>query len=89
MIDITDFETPNHHAWNMLEGYKHAHEKESTLTYILNECIKANNLWHTIKTIHTHSTMVEDGLLERVSDYEYQLTKKSIGLLYSQYGKES
>jgi len=86
-MNINDFEKPKKHPFGMLEGYNHAYEKESVLTVILRKCIEINN-FTAIKTVHNHPTMVSDGLLEKIADRKYKLTKKSIGLLYSQYAKK-
>ncbi len=84
-MQVTDFVMPDKHPFGMLQGYQHAAEKESVLAIILRECVQAGD-FIPIKTVHEHPTMVSDGLLEEV-DGKYKLTKKAIGLLYSQYAR--
>ena len=71
----------------MLEGYEHAYEKESTLTFILSKCIEKGK-FQSVEAKVDHSDMVTDGLLEDAGKQKYKLTNKSIGLLFSYYGKE-
>jgi len=86
-MKVEDFETPTNHPFGMLNGFDHASEKESMLVYILAQCIKANDLNATIEFMRDQSEMVNDGLLVQQGEHEYRLTKKSLGLLYSVYGK--
>lgn len=81
---ISDFVKPTEHPFNMLRGYENAYQKESVLAFVLSKCIDAHD-FAAVETKHEHPTMVEDGLLERVGERKYKLTKKSIGLLYSHY----
>lgn len=85
-MNVDLFVRPTSHPFNMLEGYTNASEKESVLAWILRECIDAGD-WVVVKTTHNHSTMVLDGLLERVTERQYRLTEKSKGLLYTQFHK--
>lgn len=87
-MNIKDFNAPTAHPFDLLPGYKNAYEKESVLQYILSRCIEAGE-FIAVETIHDHHTMVTDGLLEEIGDREYKLTTKAIGLLYSQYGRQS
>ena len=87
-MDINSFNEPIEHPWQMLEGYKHATEKETLMSLILSECIEAGDLDKVIMTEYSHPTMVDDGLLERVGEKRYKLTRKGKGLLYTVYGKE-
>lgn len=88
MLTINDFEIPTQHPYSMLQGYSHASEKEEILALLLIWCHTENDLQASKVFIHSHPTMVEDGLLEETGEKTYKLTKKSIGLLYSVYGKE-
>lgn len=85
-MNINDFEKPSNHPYGMLRGYENANEKEAMLAWMLIKCIEAGDFC-MIETKHDHPTMVEDGLLEKVADKNYRLTKKAIGLLYSQYAR--
>lgn len=90
MLKIEDFQEPKIHPYEMLRGYNNASEKESLLAFILGENIKSSK-FEPVKTKYSHPTMVEDGLLidnSTDTEHKYSLTKKSIGLLYSVYGKE-
>jgi predicted transcriptional regulator len=87
-MDINSFNEPTKHPFEMLDGYKHACEKESIMRIILTKCIEAGNLDETVTTKYSHPTMVDDGLLERVGKRRYRLTRKGKGLLYTVYGKE-
>ena len=87
-MNINDFNCPTKHPYNMCSGYANAYEKESLLVYILMQCIGAGSITAVIETKYHHDTMVKDGLLEQIGeDRKYRLTPKSIGLLYSFYGK--
>lgn len=88
MLTIDNFEVPTQHPYGMLQGYSHASEKEQILALLLTWCHTENDLLASKEFIHSHPTMVEDGLLEEVAERTYKLTKKSIGLLYSVYGRE-
>jgi hypothetical protein len=86
-MQVSDFNSPTFHPFGMLGGIvNHASEKESVLAFMLVKCIQNGN-FDAVETTHEHPSMVEDGLLEKVGDRLYKLTKKSIGLLYTQYGK--
>lgn len=87
-MDINSFNEPTEHPWQMLEGYKHATEKETVMHIVLKGCFEAGNLDEPVTTKHSHPTMVDDGLLERVGEKRYKLTRKGKGLLYTVYGKE-
>jgi hypothetical protein len=88
-MNINDFrQPPLPHPYGMLEGYSHACEKETVLRVILEECIEKDDLDATVEMRFSHPTMVTDGLLEEVGEKQYKLTKKAIGLLYSQFFKE-
>lgn len=87
-MDINSFNEPTEHPFEMLDGYKHAMEKESVMRIILEKCFEAANLDEAVTTKHSHPTMVDDGLLERVGERQYRLTRKGKGLLYTVYGKE-
>jgi hypothetical protein len=86
MIKITDFEKPKVHPFGLLEGYENASEKESVLEFMLTKAIERKT-FSPIATSYDHPDMVECGLLVQTGFKEYALTKKSIGLLYSVYGK--
>ena len=86
-LTIDDFVKPEAHPYGLLEGYRQAFEKENVLAIALKKCIELNAINATFETIHNHPTMVNDGLLTKVSDRRYCLTRKSIGLLFSRYGK--
>lgn len=91
MLTPKDFNVPTSHPFGMLSGKvsSHTSEKESVLAYILGLSIEANpDSWEFVQTSNSHPTMVSDGLLVQ-DDGEnlYKLTKLSIGLLYSFYGK--
>lgn len=73
----------------MLQGYSHASEKETILALLLTWCHTEKDLFTPYEFIHDHPSMVDDGLLEHVEGTTYKLTTKSIGLLYSVYGKGS
>ena len=88
MLTANDFGPVTQHPYGMLEGYQNASEKESTLAFILSEALKAGDLNTAVNTTHNHPDMVGYGLLIEVSEREYRLSKKAIGLLYSVYGKE-
>lgn len=93
MLKTTDFKIPTEHPGDMLAGYEHAFEKESVLVFILKKCIENGTFEMSIESEYDHPTMVTDGLLKKVeilgrSGNYYHLTKKSLGLLYSVYGKE-
>lgn len=83
-MQISDFTEPKSHPFGMLSGYEHASEKESVLAFMLSKCVEAGD-FVAVTTTHSHPTMVSDGLLEEAGDHQYKLTKKAIGLLYSQY----
>lgn len=85
-ITISDFHRPADRPWGMLQGYERAAEKESVLATILLACIEAGD-FVPVGTRYKHPSMVSDGLLEETTE-GYKLTKKSIGLLYSIYGKD-
>ena len=85
-MNITDFEEPKAHPFDLLHGYNNAYEKEGMLAFLLSKCIQAGK-FKAVETIHSHPTMVDDGLLEQVGERKYKLTKKAIGLLYSRYAK--
>lgn len=88
-MDINkDFIRPDKHPFGILVGYQNAFEKESVLSLIFRNAWKNDNLYEACKTIHEHPTMVEDGLLEEVEPRLYRLTTKSIGLLFSVYGRK-
>jgi len=84
-VNISEFRRPESVPIGLLEGYRHAFEKETVLAIILGKCIEAGG-FVAVETKHDHPKMVEDGLLEKVGDREYKLTKKAIGLLYGEYG---
>jgi len=86
-MNIDNFETPNKHPYGMLDGYNHAYEKERNLVYMLIKCLQEQDIYAKIKFNCNHSDMVNEGLLTDCGDNVYQLTKKSVGLLYSVYGK--
>jgi hypothetical protein len=93
MLKTTDFNVPAEHPGDMLAGYEHAFEKKYVLVFILKKCIENGTFEMSIETKHSHPTMVTDGLLKKFavlgrSGNYYHLTKKSLGLLYSVYGKE-
>ena len=83
-MNISDFRVPTEHPYNMLEGYQAAFEKEGVLAWILRACIESD-CFQAVETKHSHPTMVEDGLLEKVAPKKYLLTEKAKGLLYSVY----
>ena len=85
-MNIKDFAEPKQHPFCLLSSYKDAYEKEGMLAFILGECVKAGSFC-AIATKYDHPDMVNDGLLEKAGDKSYKLTTKSIGLLYSVYGK--
>jgi len=85
-ITISDFNTPKDHPWGMLQGHDKAAEKESVLAAILLACVEAGG-FIPVGTRYKHPSMVSDGLLDETPE-GYTLTKKSIGLLYSVYGKQ-
>lgn len=87
MLTAKDFDMTGkyEHPYEMLDGYKHATEKEATLVYILQECAFFGDLNATITVHHQHPDMVDDGLLVAISDYEYKLTDKAIELLHKYY----
>jgi hypothetical protein len=87
LMDIKLFDTPSKHPYGMLEGYKNASEKESVLAVILTKCIEAG-VFVAVETVHSHPSMVEDGLLKEVGECKYTLTTKAMGLLFSVYGRE-
>ncbi len=87
-ISITAFNKPAAPPIEMLTGYRAGYEKETTLGQILITCIENQDLACAVTTKYEHPTMVEDGLLEKVGDYQYRLTAKAIELLYSVYGKK-
>jgi len=86
-MKTTDFEKPTKHPYSMLRGYENAHEKESILAYMLNKSIEQGS-FKPLNFKYKHPTMVSDGLLKEQGEKMYQLTKKSLGLLYSIYGKD-
>jgi hypothetical protein len=89
-MDINkDFVRPDKHPFDMLDGYRNAYEKESVLLLIFRNAWKSDNISQPCETQHEHPSMVEDGLLEEVEPHFYRLTTKSIGLLYSVYGRKS
>ncbi len=69
-MNIEQFIQPKQHPFDMLRGYRYASEKEQTLTFILQECIRNGN-FEPIKTQHDYSDMVADGLLIRTNEKEY------------------
>ena len=83
-MDISDFVIPNHHPHEMLNGYAHAYEKESFLAFMLKRSIDAGG-FVGIQTMDNEDDMVELGLLDKTGEQEYKLSKKAIGLLYTQY----
>lgn len=85
-MNTNDFKKPDAHPYGLLSGYTNASEKENVLAWMLVDCIEKGSLETVHDSKHSHPTMVEDGLLEEVSERKYKLTKKSIGLLYSVYG---
>jgi len=85
MLNITQFNKPTKHPFEMLDGYKNAYEKELTLTHILAKCIEAGD-FIPIKTKGRHSDLVYDGLLSEHKT-KYELTEKAKTLLYGFYGK--
>lgn len=87
-MNVSLFTAPTVHPFGLLRSYDNASEKESTLAYILIECIKAG-AFVSVPTIHDHTDMVKDGLLIAEDGKRYRLTTKAIGLLYSVYGKEA
>lgn len=84
-LTVNDFNKPTARPWNMLQGYEHAAEKENVLAMILTACIEAGD-FIPVGTRYKHPSMVSDGLLDETPE-GYTLTTKSIGLLYSVYGK--
>lgn len=88
MLTIDNFTEPKDHPYGLLQGYSHASEKESILALLLTHCLVEKDLYASKEFVYEHPTMVEDGLLEQTGNRTYRLTKKSIGLLYSVYGKE-
>lgn len=86
-MNTDNFESPNKHPYGMLDGYNHAYEKESLLAYMLVKCLQEQDLYAQIKLNYNHPDMVNEGLLTDCGDNFYQLTKKSISLLYAVYGK--
>ena len=89
MLNINNFEIPTQHPYGMLQGYSHASEKEEVLASLLIWGHTKNDLFAPKEFIHSHPTMVKDGLLEQVKGTTYKLTTKSVKLLYSVYGKGS
>jgi len=87
-MDINSFNEPTEHPWQMLEGYKRAVEKETVMRIVLAGCFEAGSLDEAVTTRCSHPTMVDDGLLERIGEKQYKLTRKGKGLLYMVYGKE-
>lgn len=87
MLTIKDFQISQEHPWGMLDGYKNAMEKEAVLQSILSQCVEQKDLKTAGFTIYRHPAMVKDDLLEEVK-IGYKLTVKSLGLLYSVYGKQ-
>jgi hypothetical protein len=86
-ITIDDFNRPEDRPWGMLRGYERAAEKENVLAAILLTCVEAGD-FIPVGTKYKHPTiMVSDGLLEETPQ-GYMLTKKSLGLLYTVYGKD-
>lgn len=83
-MQISDFVMPTEHPMGMLSAYSEAYQKEGVLAFILGKCIESGG-FVPVKTKYEHPAMVADGLLERTGDFEYKLTKKAIGLLYSHY----
>ena len=86
-MNTDSFEIPNKHPYGMLDGYDYAYEKESLLAYMLVKSLQEQNLYAKVKLNCNHSDMVKDGLLYDYGDNVYQLTKKSVGMLYGVYGK--
>lgn len=87
-MDIDLFNRPKEHPFGMLEGYKHALEKEVLLARILTTCVNAGS-WEIVETAFEHPTMVQDGLLEQHGPRQYSLTEKAKGLLYAHFHKEN
>ena len=83
MLNITQFNKPTEHPFEMLDGYTNAYQKELTLTHILTKCIEVGD-FIPIETKGGHSDLVYDGLLKT----KYELTEKAKTLLYGFYGKE-
>ena len=89
MLTIDNFNEPTEHPYELLQGYSQAGEKETVLMLLLQYCYAEGDLYAAKEFQYSHPTMVEDGLLEEVGERTYKLTKKSIGLLYSVYGKDN
>lgn len=87
-IRLETFRDPEGHPAGMLDGCSRAFEKESLLTILLSECIKAGD-WLPVKVDRRHSSMEEDGLLYYAGHGEYVLSRKAKGLLYAIFGKEA
>jgi hypothetical protein len=83
-----DFEKPEKHPYGMLEGYINGYEKESVLAFIFKNSWLHDFMYQPCEMKYNHSSMVEDGLLDEVAPLTYRLTTKSVGLLFTIYGRK-
>lgn len=86
-LTIQDFNMPDRHPFGMLEGQKHACEKEGFLAWMLKQSIERGG-FIGIETKANEDSFAEDGYLEKVGPQTYKLSQKSIALLYVHYGKK-
>lgn len=90
MLMIDDYKEPKQHPFGMLAGIPHACEKESFMAWFLLKCIDAKNIDAEIETKSNEDYMCGEniGLLEKVRNQTYKLTKKAKGLLFAYYSKD-
>lgn len=86
-LSVKDFKKPTSHPFGMMEGERHASEKEGFMAWFLGQCIKAGDIDAAIKTKNNEDYMEGLGYLVKVSKQTYRLTTKSKGLLFAHYGK--
>lgn len=87
MLSIEDYKKPDSHPFGMMKGERHASEKESFMAYCLSQCLEAGNIDAEFKTVANEDGMAKIGMLKKVGDKTYRLTRKAKGLLFAHYGK--
>jgi hypothetical protein len=83
-LTTNDFNVPDRHPYDTFGSY----ETENFMAWFLMDVLKTGDLYVSIVTQYDHPELVEQGFLERTGDREYRLTQKSIGILYTVYGRK-
>ena len=88
---LDDFKIPTQHPYGMLSGFglKNTNEAENRLAFMFVDCLKNKDLSFEVEREDDEEVRVllSNGLLARVSENKYRLTKLALEKLYTCYAK--